>query len=168
MKFLMVLRDFMYSRENAYYILILTQQFQLLPILCEVSILHAMFVRLVFSELLSQPNLEILQQWIVSNWLLYLTLSILISLILQSYILLDFFLFVEVLEHGNDLIYVFSFEFGGHRQIMLEHMYRLGLLRVYLLCTGRMLPLWWVLILEPRWINRGALGCMGDHHDRPR
>ena len=48
MKFLMFLRDFMYSWENADYILILTQQFQLLSVLCEISILHAMFVRLIF------------------------------------------------------------------------------------------------------------------------
>ncbi len=34
MKFLMFLRDFMNSWENADYILILTQQFQLLSILC--------------------------------------------------------------------------------------------------------------------------------------
>jgi hypothetical protein len=49
MKFLMILRDFMYSWENTYYILILTQQFQLLSVLCEISILHAMFVRLIFA-----------------------------------------------------------------------------------------------------------------------
>ena len=48
MKFLMFLWDFMYSWENADYILILTQQFQLLSVLCEISILHAMFVRLIF------------------------------------------------------------------------------------------------------------------------
>jgi len=49
MKFLMILRDFMYSWENAHYILILTKQFQLLSVLCEISILHAMFVRLIFA-----------------------------------------------------------------------------------------------------------------------
>ena len=49
MKFLMILRDFMYSWENTYYILIFTQQFQLLSVLCEISILHAMFVRLIFA-----------------------------------------------------------------------------------------------------------------------
>ena len=39
--------------ENAYDILILTQQFQLFSILHKVSILHMMLVRLIVAELLS-------------------------------------------------------------------------------------------------------------------
>ena len=56
----------------------------------------------------------------MSDRLLYLALSILIPLVLQSDVLLDFFLFIEVLKDGHYLIYVFSLKFRGHRQIVLE------------------------------------------------
>jgi hypothetical protein len=84
--------------------------------------------------------------------MLYLTLSILISFVLQSYILLDFFLFVEVLEDGNYLIYVFSFEFRGHSQIVLEHVSCLGVFGVNLKCTGclpRLRRMRLLFILDP-------------------
>jgi hypothetical protein len=77
----------------------------------------------------------------VSDRLLYLALSILISLVLQSDILFDFFLFIEVLEYINYLIYVFSLKFSGHRQIVLEHMSCLSVLRVYYICPSCMLRL---------------------------
>ena len=91
----------------------------------------------------------------MSDRLLYLALSILISLVLQSDILLDFFLFIEVLEYINYLIYVFSLKFSGHRQIVLEHMSCFSVLRVYLLCPSCMLRLRRILsglllvVLEP-------------------
>ncbi len=91
----------------------------------------------------------------MSDRLLYLALSILISLVLQSDILFDFFLFIEVLEYINYLIYVFSLKFSGHRQIVLEHMSRFSVLRVYLLCPSCMFRLRRILsglllvVLEP-------------------
>ena len=84
--------------------------------------------------------------------MLYLTLSILISFVLQSYILLDFFLFVEVLEDGNYLIYVFSFEFRGHSQIVLEHVSCLGVFGVNLKCASclpRLRRMRLLFILDP-------------------
>lgn len=61
MKFLQISGHLMNPRENAYDVLILLQQFQLLAILGQIRILQAMLVRLVFSQLLCEAHFEILE-----------------------------------------------------------------------------------------------------------
>lgn len=82
MQFLLISWNFMNPGENAYDVLILTQQFQLFSILRQICMLHAMLARIIVDKLLREADFKILQQWVVSHWLLYFTLSIPIAIVL--------------------------------------------------------------------------------------
>jgi len=97
----------------------------------------------------------------MSDDMLYLTLSILITIILESLILQDLFLLVKVLKDVDHLIYVVPFELGGHCHIVLEHIQRLVVLSVDLKCTGRLI----VATLKSRRAQWGNIICLRDFDD---
>ena len=62
--------------------------------------------------------------------MLNLPLSVLISIVLESNLLFESFLIVEVLKDGDHLVDVVPLELRSHGQIVLEHISCLGVLRV--------------------------------------
>ncbi len=97
----------------------------------------------------------------MSDDVLYLALSVLISIILESLILQDLFLFVKVLKHIDHLIYVVSFELSGHGHIVLEHIQCPVVLSVDLKCTGRLI----VATLKSRRAQWGNIIRLRDFDD---
>ena len=98
---------------------------------------------MVFTQLLGQTHLVILQKRVVSQSMLNLPLSVLISIVLESNLLFESFLIVEVLKDGDHLVDVVPLELRSHGQIVLEHISCLGVLRVVHLestrCCGGLL-----------------------------
>ncbi len=110
----------------------------------------------------------------MSQGLLYLALSISIAIILKSHLLFSLLLIVEILQHIDHLVNIVPLKFRGHRQVVLKHVSRLGLLRVHLegscsllrcrISLRQLLR----LIAKSRRIDWRTLCCLRYNHNRPR